>query len=80
MMNINRENLPPSIRSKLENVKFDENGFRIEDWNAYKPIPYYVEPADEAALEKQLQDTEAELTKYKYSEDIPRYVSPKSSA
>lgn len=56
------------------NIKYDKYGYRIEDFDSYKPKKYYIKAEDEGQLEKKLQEQENELKKFKYSEEIPRFI------
>ncbi len=53
--------------------KFDQYGFRIENFDLYKPKKYYLEAEDEQKLKEKLDSVENQITQYKHFEDIPRY-------
>ena len=53
-------------------VKYDERGYRLENFDDYKPRKWYIEPEDEDQLERSIQDKENELKKFKYHEDFAR--------
>jgi hypothetical protein len=55
-----------------EEDKFDEYGFRLENFDLYKPKKYYLEPESEEELRQILKKIEDQMKDYKYHEDIPR--------
>lgn len=53
--------------------RYDRYGFRIENYDLYKPKKYYIEPENEEELKKKLDALENELKQYKHHEDLQRY-------
>jgi hypothetical protein len=52
--------------------KFDKYGFRLENFEDFRPKKYYLEPESEEELKQNLDKMEAHLKSYKYFEEIPR--------
>lgn len=67
-MDIKKEN-------ERNNIKYDKYGYRVEDFENYKPKKYYIKADDEDKLETKLKQQENELKKFKYSEETPRFIT-----
>lgn len=52
--------------------KFDEYGFRLENFELYRSKKYYIEPIDDKELKERLRKIEDHMKEYKFHEEIPR--------
>lgn len=53
-------------------IKYSPRGYRIENWDLYKPKKWYTVPEDELKLKQALEERENYLKRFKYHEDLPR--------
>lgn len=62
-----------NVDKEEEIIKYDKHGYRIENYDSFKPKKYYIKAENEEKLETKLREQENVLKQFKYQEDIPMF-------